>query len=195
MKTNYVILKEEDVKSLRALISETEKRTLERENVLREIRKDLKKSNADLAKVIDENWKLFLELQALQMPHVVYNGNSKPTIVDWVKDPDGKFKLAKPIKSYRYTTDESITVVDGCFDGRITRDVADTKKEVIVFASGFAKEVPSLDEEGKTIPVIVKSDFVPKEKSTWGFTKVMIESFLAAADDLLETLQDEEPAK
>ena len=132
MKTNFVALKEEDVKALKAMISETEKRTLDREFVLREIRKSLKATNSKLAGIIDANWKRFLELQALQMPHVVYNGKSTPTLVDWVKDPEGKFKLEKAIKAYRHTDDEAQTIVEGCFEGRITRSSVEPVKEVIL---------------------------------------------------------------
>lgn len=185
MKTTYSAICEDSVKGLQAIISNTEKRTLDREFVLREIRKDLKKSDLDLAKVIDANWKRFLELQALEMPHVIYNGHKNPTIVDWVKDPENKFKLEKAIKSYRYTDDEEITKVKGTFNGRITRTIKDTKKEVITYASGYCKEVPSLDENGKTIETEVTISLVPKEKSAWGFTKTMVEAFIAAADDLL----------
>lgn len=188
MKTNFVVLKEEDVKALKSLISETEKKTLDREFVLREIRKGLKATNSKLAALIDANWKRFLELQALQMPHVVYNGKSVPTLVDWVKDPEGKFKLEKAIKAYRHTDDEAQTVVDGCFEGRITRLSIEPVKEVITYKSGFTKEVQSYDEEGNPMTEQVEVTLVPKEKSSWGFTKVMVDAFVAAADDLLAEL-------
>lgn len=188
MKTVFVALKDEDVKSLKSLISETEKRTLNYEFVLREIRKDLKAANNKLASVIDANWKRFLELHALQMPHVVYNGHAKPTIVDWVKDPEGKFKLERAIKAYRYTGDEEQTAVENCFDGRIVRTMQEKQKETITYASGFQKEVDALDEEGKPIVNEVQVELVPKEKSAWGFTTVMVEAFIAATDDLLAEL-------
>lgn len=187
MKKTFVAMNEETIKSLKALISGTEKRTLTYEFVLREIRKDLKESNAGLAKVIDTNWKRFLELWALEMPHVVYNGSSKPTIVDWVKDTD-TFKLERAIKAFRYVDDEEQTKVEGCFDGRIVRTKQEKQMEVITFASGFSKEMPSLDEEGNAIVNDVEVTLVPKEKSTWGFTSTMVEAFIAAADDLLEEL-------
>lgn len=187
MKKNFAAMNEETIKSLKALIQGTEKRTLEYEFVLREIRKDLKQSDAALAKTIDENWKRFLELHALEMPHVVYNGHAKPTLVDWVKDTEN-FKLEKAIKAYRYVDDEAQTKVDGCFDGRIVRTKKEKVTEVITFASGFSKEVPSLDEEGNTIENEVDVVLVPKAKSTWGFTSTMVEAFIAAADDLLEEL-------
>ena len=192
MKTNYAVINEKEIQVLKSLISDTEKRTLEREFVLREIRKDLKKAGSALADTIDKNWKRFLELQALQMPHVIYNGKSTPTIVDWVKDPEGKFKLEKDIKQYLYTDDAEITVVEGCFDGRIVRESIVQKKEIIVYASGFEKEVVSLDKDGKPKTEKMNVTFVPKEKSTWGFTQVMVEAFIAAADDLLAELAAEE---
>lgn len=188
MKKNFVALNEETIKALKSLISETEKRTLGYEFVLREIRKDLKATNGALAAKIDANWKRFLELWALQMPHVVYNGHAKPTIVDWVKDPEGKFKLERAIKAYRYTEDDAQTAVDGCFDGRIIRTKQEKATEVITFASGFQKEVASLDEEGNAIVNDVDVELVPKEKSAWGFTTVMVEAFIAAADDLMAEL-------
>lgn len=191
MKTNFAVLNEEDVKGLKSLISETEKRTLDREFVLREIRKDLKKSNAKVAGIIDANWKRFLELQALEMPHVLYNGHSAPTICDWVKDPEGKFKLEKAVKAYRHTDDEEQTIVDGCFNGRIVRKVTETVKEVITYKSGFSKEVAALDENGDTIEQEVEIELVPKAKNTWGFTKVMVEAFIAATDDLLAEVAKE----
>lgn len=187
MKKNFAAMNEETIKSLKALIQGTEKRTLEYEFVLREIRKDLKQSDAALAKTIDENWKRFLELHALEMPHVVYNGHAKPTLVDWVKDTEN-FKLEKAVKAYRYVDDEAQTNVDGCFDGRIVRTKKEKVMETIKFASGFEKEVPSLDEEGNTIEQEVCVTLVPKAKSTWGFTSTMVEAFIAAADDLLEEL-------
>lgn len=188
MKTNFVVLNEEDVKGLKSLISETEKRTLTREFVLREIRKDLKASNAKVAGIIDANWKRFMELHALEMPHVVYNGKAVPTLVDWVKDPEGKFKLERAIKAYRYVDDAEQTKVDNCFDGRIVRTKQEKVMETITFASGFEKEVPSLDAEGNTIVADVEVVLVPKEKSTWGFTSVMVDAFIAATDDLLAEL-------
>lgn len=188
MKKNYVAIKEEDVKALKTLISETEKRTLDYEFVLREIRKSLKAADGKLAATIDANWKRFLELHALQMPHVVYNGHAKPTIVDWVKDPENKFKLEKAVKAYRYTEDDEQTIVSGCFEGRIVRTKQEKEMETITFASGFQKEMPSLDEEGNPIVNDVDVTLVPKEKSTWGFTSVMVEAFIAATDDLLAEL-------
>lgn len=190
MKTKFVALKEEDVKALQSLISTTEKKTLEREFVLRQIRKEIKATNGALAKTIDENWARFCELHAINMPHVVYNGSSKPTIVDWVKDPEGKFKLERAIKEYRHTDDTENTIVDGCFDGRVVRKVEEKQMVVIEFASGFSKEIPDLDADGKPITTTVDATFVPKEKSTWGFTKTMVEAFLAAADDLLLELKE-----
>lgn len=187
MKTTFVKLNEEDVKSLKSLISGTEKRTMDREFVLREIRKDLKSSNAELAKVIDANWKRFLELQAFRMPHVVYNGHSMPAICDWVKDSEN-FKLEKAIKSYRYADDEEETVVEGCFNGRIVRTKEEAVKETITYASGFQKEVASVDENGDPIIQEVEVTLVPKEKSAWGFTNVMVDAFISAVDDLLEEL-------
>ena len=185
MKTKFQVLSEEQVKSLNSLINGTEKRTMSYSFVLKEIRKDLKKNGAvDIANTIDENWKRFLELWALQMPHVIYNGSKVPTVVDWVEDPEGKFKLEKAIKSYRYTDDEEVKV-EGCTDGRIKREVTCKMMEVITYASGFSKEVPSLDEEGKPITETTTKTFVPKEKSAWGFTKTLVAAFIAATDDLL----------
>lgn len=192
MKTNFVVLSEESVKFLQSKISETEKRTNEYSHVLKEIRKDLKKSGeegSELATVIDANWKRFLELHALQMPHVIYNGTKVPTICDWVEDKDGKFKLEKAIKSYRYTDDE-VVHVDGCTNGRIERKVEKAEKVVLTFPSGYTKEFDALDGEGNKIVSEVVVTFVPKVKSSWGYTKTMVAAFIAAADDLLIELSE-----
>lgn len=187
MKKNFAAMNEETIKSLKALIQGTEKRTLEYEFVLREIRKDLKQSDAALAKTIDENWKRFLELHALEMPHVVYNGHAKPTLVDWVKDSEN-FKLEKAIKAYRYVDDEAQTEVDGCFDGRIVRTKEEDKMIEFTHPSGAKKLYPELDADNNHIKIQVDVVLVPKAKSTWGFTSTMVEAFIAAADDLLEEL-------
>lgn len=187
MKTNYSNLSAESVSSLKSLISSTEKRTLELQFVLKEIRKDLKKSDADLANTIDVNWNRFKELHALNMPHVIYNGSKVPTIVDWVEKPQN-YNENKAIKSYRYTGDEEITVCETCIDGAITREKEVAVKFQITHPSGYTEEVTCKDEEGKAIKQQVSMTLVPKAKSAWGFTETMVLAFIAAADDLLAEL-------
>jgi hypothetical protein len=187
MKTNYSNLSAESVSSLKSLISSTEKRTLELQFVLKEIRKDLKKSDADLANTIDVNWHRFKELHALNMPHVIYNGSKVPTIVDWVEKPQN-YNENKAIKSFRYTGDEEITLCDTCIDGTITREKEVAVKFQITHPSGYTEEVTCKDGDGKPIKQTVNMTLVPKAKSAWGFTETMVLAFIAAADDLLAEL-------
>lgn len=189
MKTNYQTLSAESVNSLKSLISNTEKRTLEKDFVLKEIRKDLKKSDAELANTIDENWKRFKQLHAENMPHIKYNGKKEVVICDWIEKPQN-YDANKAISSYRYTGDESITICPNCIDGTIVREKEVATKFTIKHPSGYTEEVTCKDSEGKAIKEIVKMTLVPKVKSAWGFTETMVLAFIAAADDLMTELAE-----
>lgn len=187
MKTNYSALSEEAKKAILDLIDNARKESLTLPVVLHGIRKQLKAAgDVEVAKAIEANWKTFNTLFMFQMPHVVYNGTNTPVVVDWVLD-NGKFKLEKAIKSLRYTDDEEVTI-DGCSDGRVSRTISKRKTEIVTLASGYELEVPSRDVEGNYINEDEEVVFVPKAKSSWGFTDVVIKAFLAAADDLLVSL-------
>lgn len=187
MKTTFKSLNAETVGNLKSLISNTEKRTLDYTFVLKEIRKDLKKTETDLANTIDVNWKRFLELWTLNMPHVMYNGQKKPVVVDWVEKPQN-YNENKAIKSYRYTGDEGITTCETCIDGTIVREKEVAVKFQITHPSGYTEEVTCKDAEGKPIKATNKLTFVPKAKSAWGFTETMVLAFIGAADDLVAEL-------
>lgn len=188
MKTNFVSLNSETIANLKSLISNTEKRTLEYSYVLKEIRKDLKKSDADVANVIDLNWKRFIELWKLNMPHVVYNGKKDVVVVDWVEKPQN-YNENKAIKQYRYTGDETITIPKTCIDGVIVREKEVAVKFQITHPSGYSEEVTCKDADGKPIKQQVNMTLVPKAKSAWGFTETMVLAFIAATDDLLTELK------
>lgn len=191
MKTNYVRLSENQVNVVRGLISTAEGKQNEAKVVLKAIRHELKVNSTledhVVAVDIDNNWNRFLELWALQMPHVWYNGEKQPTVVDWVKDTEN-FKLKKAIKSYRFTDDEQPQTVANCFNGRVERKTTVNMTEVVTLKSGYELEVPSRDENGDIITTEEVKTFVPKAKSKWGFSKTLVEAFLAAADDLEEEL-------
>lgn len=190
MKTKFQTLSSEAVNSLKSLISNTEKRTIELDYVLKEIRKDLKKSDADLANTIDKNWKRFKQLHAENMPHIKYNGSKSVTICDWVEKPQN-YNENKAISSYRYTGDETITKCDVCIDGVIVRKKEVAVKFQITHPSGYTEEVTCKDGDGKPIKQTVNMTLVPKAKSAWGFTETMVLAFLAAADDLMTELAEQ----
>jgi hypothetical protein len=187
MKTNYQTLSSEAVNSLKSLISNTEKRTIELDYVLKEIRKDLKKTETDLANTIDKNWKRFKQLHAENMPHIKYNGKAEVVICDWVEKPQN-YNENKAISEYRYTCDDKTTKCDVCIDGTIVREKEVAVKFQITHPSGYSEEVTCKDADGKPIRKIEKMTLVPKAKSAWGFTETMVLAFIAAADDLLSEL-------
>jgi hypothetical protein len=58
------------------------------------------------------------------------------------------------------------------------REVA--KMETIKYASGFEKEVPSVDENGKVIKEKRIVNLVPREKVQWGYTAVVKKAIINA---------------
>ena len=129
----------------------------------------------------DAQRKIFKDALVLNLPHVTYNGKHGKTVaVDWVEmKEDVQYNLA--IKSYRYSAESEIVKPAQCV-GHIVEEIEVAQTEVITYASGFTKEVPSLDEEGKAIKVSKKVNLVPREKGIWGFTKDVKEAIERTLD-------------
>ncbi len=118
----------------------------------------------------DKQRSIFKEALVTQLPHVTYNGKHGKTVaVDWV-EPNEKSVIEPNIKSYRYSAETEIVKVDTCV-GSITAEVEKPRMEVHQYESGFVKEIPALDAEGKSIKDKVEVTLIPREKGIWGFTK------------------------
>ena len=112
------------------------------------------------------------------MPHVVYAGTDKIVCVDFVEaDPTKKYTQAF-VEARCDVEDEVHTYATAVTMAQAEREV--NVMETIIYASGFTKEVPSYDAEGKLIKETRKVNVVPREKTQWGYTSVVKRALLKA---------------
>ena len=112
------------------------------------------------------------------MPHIVEAGTGKLLVCDMVEaDPTKEYTQA--FCECRASVDDEV-VEYGCAVtmAQAEREVA--KIEVIKYASGFEKEVPALDENGKVIKENRVVNLVPREKTQWGYTAVVKKAIINA---------------
>jgi hypothetical protein len=112
------------------------------------------------------------------MPHIVEAGSGKLVVCDMVEaDPTKEYTQA--FTAYRASVDEDVvTLTEAVTMGRAEREVPMT--ETIKYASGFEKEVPSVDENGKVIKEKRIVNLVPREKVQWGYTAVVKKAIINA---------------
>lgn len=197
MKT--IKLTDEQVQVIRAWAKAAKEYNERLDVVLNNIKKQLKRESGDntAAKAIDKNWKFFKEkLFPSCMPHYRKNGASNIIVCDWIEQ-----KADKPMNiafsEFRYIKDdvrEDVTKLEQCV-GHIERELPKPLKEVLTFKSGFQKEVDALDENGEKITKNVKCSLVPREKTQWGYTDIVVDAFIDAADRLLVMLDNDESVK
>lgn len=196
MKTTK--LTDEQVQVIRAWAKAAKEYSERIDVVLNNIKKQLKKESGDntAAKAIDKNWKLFKDgLFPAAMPHYRKNGSHAIIVCDWVEQ---KRDLNIAFTEYRYIKGEvreDETKIEGNCVGFIKRELDKPKKEVLTYESGFKKEVNALDENGDPIMEKVECELVPRAKTSWGYTDIVIDAFIEAADRLLAMLDDEEQVK
>ena len=127
--------------------------------------------------------KLFMEVFATCMPHVIYNGTHKVVIVDFVEAKENS-DLTKAIRQYRLAGGE-IVKQEGCA-GFIETEQEVKKMETVTLASGFQVEVVSRDADGNVITETKKTRLVPREKSVWGYTDVVMNALIAALEIIVD---------
>jgi hypothetical protein len=92
-------------------------------------------------------------------------------------DPEKEY--AQAFTECRPTVDDEATKYDCAVTmAQAEREVA--KMETIKYASGFEKEVPSVDENGKVIKEKRLVNLVPREKTQWGYTKTVKQAIINA---------------
>ena len=112
------------------------------------------------------------------MPHIVEAGSGKLVVCDMVEaDPEKEYTQA--FCSCRVSVDDEVSNYPSAVTmAQAEREVA--KMETIKYASGFEKEVPSVDENGKVIKEKRVVNLVPREKTQWGYTSVVKRALLKA---------------
>lgn len=112
------------------------------------------------------------------MPHIVEAGTGKLVVCDMVEaDPSKEYTQA--FCSCRPSVDDEVTKYPCAVTmAQAEREVA--KMETIKYASGFEKEVPSVDENGKVIKEKRIVNLVPREKVQWGYTAVVKKALINA---------------
>lgn len=127
----------------------------------------------------------FISLFKEHMPHVTWNGGKKITVVDWVecKDVD---KANNPFKEYRLAGGDAVELSECSLYVAVVGEEYKVK-ETVTLKSGFSIEVPSRDAKGKYITSTKTINYVPREKTIWGYTEVVMNAFISA----LEVLENE----
>ena len=112
------------------------------------------------------------------MPHIVEAGSGKLVVCDMVEaDPEKEYTQA--FCSCRVSVDDEVSNYPSAVTmAQAEREVA--KMETIKYASGFEKEVPSVDENGKVIKEKRVVNLVPREKTQWGYTAVVKKAIINA---------------
>lgn len=112
------------------------------------------------------------------MPHIVEAGSGKLVVCDMVEaDPEKEYTQA--FCSCRVSVDDEVSHYPMAVTmAQAEREVA--KMETIKYASGFEKEVPSVDENGKVIKEKRIVNLVPREKVQWGYTAVVKKALINA---------------
>lgn len=112
------------------------------------------------------------------MPHIVEAGTGKLVVCDMVEaDPEKEYTQA--FCSCRVSVDDEVSKFPLAVTmAQAEREVA--KMETIKYASGFEKEVPSVDENGKVIKEKRIVNLVPREKVQWGYTAVVKKAIINA---------------
>jgi hypothetical protein len=112
------------------------------------------------------------------MPHIVEAGSGKLVVCDMVEaDPEKEYTQA--FCSCRVSVDDEVSNFPSAVTmAQAEREVA--KMETIKYASGFEKEVPSVDENGKVIKEKRIVNLVPREKVQWGYTAVVKKAIINA---------------
>lgn len=112
------------------------------------------------------------------MPHIVEAGTGKLVVCDMVEaDPEKEYTQA--FAECRPSVDDEVTKYPCAVTmAQAEREVA--KMELVKYASGFEKEVPSLDENGKVIKEKRIVNLVPREKVQWGYTAVVKKALINA---------------
>lgn len=112
------------------------------------------------------------------MPHIVEAGTCKLVVCDMVEaDPEKEYTQAF-CECRPSVDDEATKYVCAVTMAQAEREVAVT--ETIKYASGFEKEVPALDENGKVIKEKRLVNLVPREKTQWGYTSVVKKAIINA---------------
>ena len=184
-------LSEEQVKRIKVWAKTAKEESEKLSVVLNGIKKQLSKDTEsnEVAKKIDANWKEFVGLFNLCMPHVVYNGTKTPVVVDWVEAKDTS-NLLKAFRQYRFFG-EDITIPTNANGevvcvGSIEREKDEQKTIDFTHPSGYVQKIPLRDAEGKIITEKVMTKYVIREKAIWGYTDTVINAFISAADELME---------
>lgn len=112
------------------------------------------------------------------MPHIIEAGTGKLVVCDMVEaDPEKEYTQA--FCSCRPSVDDEVSNYPCAVTmAQAEREVA--KMETIKYASGFEKEVPSVDENGKVIKEKRIVNLVPREKVQWGYTAVVKKAIINA---------------
>lgn len=112
------------------------------------------------------------------MPHIVEAGSGKLVVCDMVEaDPSKEYTQA--FCSCRVSVDDEVSNYPSAVTmAQAEREVA--KMELVKYASGFEKEVPSLDADGKVIKEKRIVNLVPREKVQWGYTAVVKKALINA---------------
>lgn len=119
------------------------------------------------------------------MPHVTFNGEKKITVVDWVECKDVE-KAHRAFREYRIAGQNAVTLTECKSIVAVEQDGVKVY-ESVKLASGFTITVPSRDSEGNYIVEKRTINYVPREKSVWGYTETVLGAFLSA----LEILENE----
>lgn len=132
-----------------------------------------------------EERKTFTDAVLRHSSYYVENGTDTMIACDWVKCPEDDNEH-RQIRKYHYLKGDVdiCEKLDTCVD-RISVEVEVEKTETITYASGFTKEVPALDAEGKKITEKGMMSYIPRKKTQWGYTADTLNAIIAALDELV----------
>lgn len=156
------------------------------------------------AELVDKNWKLVMGFTRKNMPHVIFNGDTEPTVCDFVKIDDKSkakrfFKVYQTVEYQGKGKDRKRVAERHDLEGETSNVIfvstTENKTETVTLASGWPIEVPSRDEKGNIITKTVEVMMMPREKGVWGFSETLVDAFIQAIEDLEVYLAEEEAKK
>ena len=130
----------------------------------------------------DDARKEFVARFMNHMPHVVYNGSDKITVVDFFEAP-ADAKNDKFIKAFRLAGSD-VVELETCVNFVETEQEV-KQHEKVTLASGFELDVISRDADGNVISDTKQVRLTWREKTVWGYTDTVKNAIIAALNELV----------
>lgn len=135
--------------------------------------------------------KHFREVFNQFMPHYVENGTDEVIVCDLIKVKKPEDLLSKTIRQYRASVDSEIVKLDVCANCiELSEEKQAKETKTVKLDSGYEMDVEldSFDKEGKPIMETVKTQYVPRKKSAWGYTKDVKTALIKAIEFIEEEM-------